>query len=112
MRASIKRGRPAGMAAPRRASQIRSIPNEAVWLKSASIGTLIVLTRGAIAAGPDDVVTDMAAASAWGLLRTVRSEHPDLELRLIDTDGHTDSETVTQRVVTNSKAHEALLRHL
>ena len=37
---------------------------------------LVVLSRGAVAAGPGDVVTDLAAAGAWGLVRSAQSEHP------------------------------------
>jgi NADPH:quinone reductase-like Zn-dependent oxidoreductase/acyl carrier protein len=37
---------------------------------------LVLVTRGAIAAGPGDPVTDLAAAAAWGLIRSAQSEHP------------------------------------
>ena len=45
---------------------------------------LVVLTRGAVAVAGEDI-TDLAAASVWGLIRTAQSEHPDRFL-LIDTD--------------------------
>ncbi|MGW6735376.1 SDR family NAD(P)-dependent oxidoreductase [Streptomyces sp. NPDC055013] len=46
---------------------------------------LAVLTRGAVAAAPGDLVPEPAQAPLWGLLRTVQSEHPD-RVVLIDAD--------------------------
>ncbi|MET9080171.1 type I polyketide synthase, partial [Streptomyces sp. NPDC004232] len=38
---------------------------------------LVVVTRGAVAAGPDDDgVTDLAGAPLWGLVRSAQTEHP------------------------------------
>ncbi|MBQ1076775.1 SDR family NAD(P)-dependent oxidoreductase, partial [Micromonospora sp. C31] len=37
---------------------------------------LVVATRGAVATGTDDRVTDLAGAAVWGLLRSAQSEHP------------------------------------
>ncbi|MFG2992837.1 type I polyketide synthase [Streptomyces sp. NPDC048257] len=51
---------------------------------------LAVLTRGAVAAGDGDTVTDPVHAAVWGLLRSAQSENPD-RLLLIDTDGVEDS---------------------
>ncbi|MER7468543.1 type I polyketide synthase, partial [Streptomyces sp. NPDC097981] len=53
---------------------------------------LVVLTRGAVAAGADaaDTVTDPVHAAVRGLLRSAQSENPD-RLLLIDTDGSEDS---------------------
>ncbi|MFB6894095.1 SDR family NAD(P)-dependent oxidoreductase, partial [Kitasatospora sp. NPDC056327] len=38
---------------------------------------LLVLTRGAVAAGEGEDVTDLVHAPVWGLVRTAQSEHPD-----------------------------------
>ncbi|MEU0929283.1 type I polyketide synthase [Streptomyces malaysiensis] len=38
---------------------------------------LVVVTRGAVAAVPDEDVPDAAAATVWGLLRSAQAEHPD-----------------------------------
>ncbi|MCM3924001.1 acyltransferase domain-containing protein, partial [Frankia sp. AiPs1] len=49
---------------------------------------LIVLTRGAVGTGPGSAgpdVTDLAAAVAWGLIRTAQIEHPD-RFVLLDAD--------------------------
>ncbi|ETS80260.1 hypothetical protein PFICI_07789 [Pestalotiopsis fici W106-1] len=47
---------------------------------------LIWVTRRAIGTGtePDDQNMNLGAAPLWGLMRTARSEHPDLRLRLVD----------------------------
>ncbi|MFF9915937.1 beta-ketoacyl reductase, partial [Streptomyces sp. NPDC013457] len=46
---------------------------------------LVVLTRGAVNAAPEDA-TDPAASAVWGLLRSVQTEHPG-RIVLVDTDG-------------------------
>ncbi|RLV10396.1 3-ketoacyl-ACP reductase [Streptomyces griseocarneus] len=51
---------------------------------------LVVLTSGAVAAVPDEPVTDVARAAVWGLLRSAQSENPD-RLLLVDLDGQEDS---------------------
>ena len=45
----------------------------------------MVLTRGAVAARPGDLVTELGAAGAWGLVRSAQSEHPG-RFVLVDTD--------------------------
>ncbi|UCM87945.1 type I polyketide synthase [Streptomyces marincola] len=47
---------------------------------------LVVLTSGAMAAGPGEAPGDVAAAAVWGLIRSAQSEHPD-RFALIDLDG-------------------------
>ncbi|WUA47110.1 SDR family NAD(P)-dependent oxidoreductase [Streptomyces sp. NBC_01367] len=37
---------------------------------------LVFVTRGAVAATPDEDVTDLAAATVWGLLRSAQTENP------------------------------------
>jgi len=44
---------------------------------------LLVLTRGAVAAGPGEAVTDLAAAAVWGLVRSAQTENPD-RITLVD----------------------------
>ncbi|MER5338534.1 type I polyketide synthase, partial [Micromonospora sp. NPDC002717] len=48
------------------------------WLAADALADsrLVVVTRGAVAAGRDDHVTDVAGAAVWGLLRSAQSEHP------------------------------------
>ncbi|MEV0305936.1 acyltransferase domain-containing protein, partial [Streptomyces prasinus] len=47
--------------------------------------TLIVATRGAVAADPGDTLPDVAGAAVWGLVRSAQSEHPD-RILLVDLD--------------------------
>ncbi|WP_443072524.1 thioester reductase domain-containing protein [Streptomyces sp. NBC_01485] len=57
------------------------------WLGDETRGAsrLVVLTEGAVAAGPGEDVTDLAAAPVWGMVRTAETEHPD-RFTLIDVD--------------------------
>ncbi|MFD7736455.1 SDR family NAD(P)-dependent oxidoreductase, partial [Kitasatospora phosalacinea] len=50
---------------------------------------LVFVTRGAVAARPDDTVPDLAAAALWGLVRTAQSEHPG-RFALVDADVDVD----------------------
>ncbi|MDT0527723.1 SDR family NAD(P)-dependent oxidoreductase [Micromonospora sp. DSM 115977] len=58
------------------------------WLAAEPLADtrLVVVTRGAVAAGDDDQVTDLAAAAVWGLLRSAQSEHPG-RIVLADVEG-------------------------
>ncbi|WP_453089282.1 SDR family NAD(P)-dependent oxidoreductase, partial [Streptomyces prasinus] len=47
--------------------------------------TLVLLTRGAVAADPGDTLSDVSGAAVRGLLRSVQSEHPGRVL-LVDVD--------------------------
>ncbi|MEV7020447.1 SDR family NAD(P)-dependent oxidoreductase, partial [Streptomyces sp. NPDC093991] len=46
---------------------------------------LVVVTRGAVAAGPDEDVADLTASAVWGLIRTAQTEAPGRFL-LVDLD--------------------------
>ncbi|MFI6153792.1 SDR family NAD(P)-dependent oxidoreductase [Kitasatospora sp. NPDC051170] len=54
---------------------VRFAATEVVWL-----------TRGAVPARPEDEVARPEQAALWGLLRSVRAEHPERRLRLLDLD--------------------------
>ncbi|WP_285681274.1 polyketide synthase dehydratase domain-containing protein, partial [Kitasatospora phosalacinea] len=54
---------------------------------------LVFVTRGAVAARPDDTVPDLAAAALWGLVRTAQSEHPG-RFALVDVDVDVDADGV------------------
>ncbi|MFE9661487.1 amino acid adenylation domain-containing protein [Streptomyces sp. NPDC005955] len=45
---------------------------------------LVWVTRRAVGTGADDLVSGPGAGPLWGLMRTARNEHPELNLRLID----------------------------
>ncbi|NEA86875.1 hypothetical protein, partial [Streptomyces sp. SID14436] len=44
------------------------------------------VTRGAVAARPEDTVPGLAQSVLWGLARSARAEHPGLGLVLLDLD--------------------------
>ena len=48
------------------------------WLADERLASarLVVVTRGAVAATPDEGVADLASAAAWGLVRSAQSENP------------------------------------
>ncbi|MFI6875888.1 type I polyketide synthase [Streptomyces sp. NPDC050400] len=60
------------------------------WLgaSGAEESRLVVVTRGAVAAG-DGAVTDPAGSAVWGLVRAAQSENPD-RIVLLDTDPAAD----------------------
>jgi rifamycin polyketide synthase module 7/8 len=62
------------------------------WLASAAESPLVVLTRGAVAAG-DGAVTDPAGAAVWGLVRAAQAENPD-RIVLLDLEPAVDAESV------------------
>ncbi|KAF2148618.1 nonribosomal peptide synthetase 7 [Myriangium duriaei CBS 260.36] len=47
---------------------------------------IVWITREAMSTGNGDTTTGLSASALWGLLRTARSEHPELHLRSIDLD--------------------------
>ncbi|PRY00462.1 type I polyketide synthase [Allonocardiopsis opalescens] len=51
---------------------------------------LVLLTRGAVAAEPDDPAPDPVQASVWGLVRSAQAEHPG-RFTLVDLDGEAAS---------------------
>ncbi|MGV4989166.1 type I polyketide synthase, partial [Streptomyces sp. NRAIS3] len=62
------------------------------WLEDDRFASarLVVLTRGAIAAGADEDVPALAHAPVWGLVRSAQSEHPG-RFVLVDVDGAPES---------------------
>ncbi|SEC92592.1 polyene macrolide polyketide synthase [Streptomyces sp. 3213] len=55
---------------------------------------LVVVTRGAVPAGPEGDVVDPAAAAVWGLIRTAQAENPE-RIVLLDLDPATDDPFTT-----------------
>ncbi|MFF6996475.1 type I polyketide synthase, partial [Streptomyces sp. NPDC008313] len=58
---------------------------------------LLIVTRGAVGLAGEDV-TDLAAASVWGLARAAQSENPD-RIVLVDTDDAVDLDTLVATTV-------------
>ncbi|MFM9556273.1 SDR family NAD(P)-dependent oxidoreductase, partial [Streptomyces caniscabiei] len=60
---------------------------------------LALVTRSAIGVLPGEDVTDLAAASVWGLVRAAQSEHPD-RLVLVDLDPDSTDDQLTAALAT------------
>lgn len=58
------------------------------WLREPSLAAteIVIATRGAVAADEHGDVTAPAAAVIWGLVRSLRAEHPERTIRLVDLD--------------------------
>ncbi|MFD8011282.1 SDR family NAD(P)-dependent oxidoreductase [Streptomyces sp. NPDC058955] len=69
------------------ATALRTLRAVQQWLEREqdSGSRLVVLSGGAVATGHGDDVTDLAAATVWGLVRAAQNEHPD-RLVLLDHD--------------------------
>ncbi|EFG79593.1 acyl transferase domain protein, partial [Mycobacterium parascrofulaceum ATCC BAA-614] len=83
------------------------------WLAGPESGTLVVLTRGAVAL-PGEDVADLAGAAVWGLVRSAQAEHPG-RVVLVDSDGSLDARAVIgcgepQLAVRAGVAHAARMR--
>ncbi|GAB2608919.1 polyketide synthase [Paractinoplanes abujensis] len=89
---------PAAGTVPERAGSATVAALEVIqeWLPRK--GRVVVLTRDAVAVGPDDDV-DPAAAPVWGLLRAAQAENPD-RFVLLDTDGDVDDAVVARAAAT------------
>ncbi|MEU7039330.1 SDR family NAD(P)-dependent oxidoreductase [Streptomyces sp. NPDC046237] len=79
------------------------------WLAGAPAeGTpLVVLTRGAVAAADGAGITDPERAAAWGLVRSVQSEHPD-RLVLLDADTEDGLTQAVGRLLDSGEPQAAL----
>ncbi|MFI5973393.1 SDR family NAD(P)-dependent oxidoreductase [Streptomyces sp. NPDC051452] len=67
---------------------------------------LLILTRGAVAVGEEDV-TDLAGAAVWGLVRAAQGEHPD-RFVLVDGDGDGDPAAAVAAAMASGEPQLAL----
>ncbi|KUJ64074.1 hypothetical protein ACZ90_62420 [Streptomyces albus subsp. albus] len=70
---------------------------------------LAVVTRRAVATGPDDAAPDLVHAPVWGLVRSAQAEHPG-RFRLVDHDGHPGTEAARLTAALASDAPQLALR--
>ncbi|MFC0599817.1 type I polyketide synthase [Streptomyces palmae] len=98
-----------GPAAAARAAVHRALGLVQGWLAEERFGDarLAVVTRGAVAAGPEETVADLARAAVWGLIRSAQSEHPGRFL-LVDLDGSTASDEALAGVLAGDEPQVAL----
>ncbi|RBM08415.1 type I polyketide synthase [Streptomyces sp. PT12] len=62
------------------------------WLADPRLATsrLVLVSSGAVATRPQEVLSDVPGAAVWGLLRSAQSEHPE-RFTLVDIDDPEDS---------------------
>ncbi|WP_406211370.1 SDR family NAD(P)-dependent oxidoreductase [Kitasatospora sp. NBC_01560] len=68
---------------------------------------LVLVTRGAVAAGRDEDVPQLAHAPLWGLARAAQAEHPD-RFVLLDLDGGTGTDAAFARAAAGGEPQLAL----
>ncbi|HEY1616514.1 MAG TPA: SDR family NAD(P)-dependent oxidoreductase, partial [Streptosporangiaceae bacterium] len=95
------------------AGEIRDVAAAALtavqgWLADRRLteSRLVLVTRGAVAAAPGDVMTNLAGAAVWGLIRSAQSEHPGRFL-LADLDEGADSEQVLNAAIAASEGERS-----
>ncbi|MEU8893090.1 amino acid adenylation domain-containing protein [Streptomyces sp. NPDC048442] len=72
---------------------------------------LVWVTRNAVGTSADDPVSGIGAGPLWGLMRTARSEHPELALRMIDLGGEEADRGVLAAALMLEAEPECALRH-
>ncbi|EFL26033.1 modular polyketide synthase [Streptomyces himastatinicus ATCC 53653] len=79
------------------------------WLGEERFGDapLVVVTRGAVAAGAGEPVADPAGAAVWGLLRSAQSENPG-RFVLVDVDGSHESAQALPAAVASGEPQLAI----
>jgi acyl transferase domain-containing protein/acyl carrier protein len=73
------------------------------WLAREGPGesTMVVLTRGAVAAGAGDEVSGLAQSAVWGLVRSAQAEHPG-RFALVDLDDEGSSRDALPGALANA----------
>nr|BAB69304.1 modular polyketide synthase [Streptomyces avermitilis] len=90
--------------------RVRSVLAEVLWLvqwwqAEDRAARLVLVTRGAVAAGDESAQGDPVQAAVWGLVRSAQSENPD-RIVLLDTEQNADVEQVAATVVPRLVASE------
>ncbi|MFC0599784.1 type I polyketide synthase [Streptomyces palmae] len=105
-----------GQGAEPDAAEVHAAVNRALltvqsWLGEQRFGSarLVLVTRGAVATGPEERVADPAAAAVGGLVRSAQSENPG-RLLLVDTDGQPESTAALPGALAED-APQLALRH-
>jgi pimaricinolide synthase PimS1 len=69
------------------------------------------LTKGAVAAGPDEGASGLSGAPLWGLVRSARAEHPDRRLQLVDVDAVLTDASLLSKLTSTASEPDLALRH-
>ncbi|GLY15214.1 hypothetical protein Kisp01_22290 [Kineosporia sp. NBRC 101677] len=80
------------------------------WIEDERFKTarMVFLTRGAMAVTDDDPVLDLAAATAWGLIRSAQAENPNRFVLLDLDDGSEGSDAVVQAALATGQLQVAV----
>ncbi|QIS20457.1 type I polyketide synthase [Nocardia terpenica] len=97
------------MAAATHTAGHRALALARTWLADNRFGAarMVVVTRGAVAAGPDADIPDPAVASARGLLLSAHTENPD-RFVLVDLDTDSASHRILPRVLNTDEPQLAI----
>ncbi|XVQ06186.1 SDR family NAD(P)-dependent oxidoreductase [Spirillospora sp. CA-255316] len=95
----------AGIAAEGRDTTVALLELIRAWLADESFDRahLVVLTRDAVGALPEDRVTGLSQAASWGFLRVVQAEHPG-RFSLVDLDAAPASHELLGRLLADAAA--------
>ncbi|WAP56085.1 type I polyketide synthase [Streptomyces sp. S465] len=79
------------------------------WLNDQRLADtrLVLVTRGAVAAGPGEDIADLAHTTVWGLVKSAQSENPG-RFVLVDTDGTDASQRALPAVLATDEPQLAL----
>jgi 5-hydroxydodecatetraenal polyketide synthase CpkA len=82
------------------------------WLGTPRLSAteLVVVTRQAAAAGPDEGVDALGAAAVWGMLRATRAEYPDRVVRVLDLGSEAPDPWLIRRALAATGEPELALR--
>ncbi|EEQ28107.1 polyketide synthase [Microsporum canis CBS 113480] len=76
--------------------------------KTGFAAPVVWVTRHAVGAGTNDQPTGIGAGPLWGLMRTTRSEHPELRLHLIDIGDDTSFDALGMALMLDNQAEIAI----
>jgi polyketide synthase 12 len=97
-------------------SQAHELSAKALTQIQAAVGAefqppMVWVTRNAVGTDADDMPSGLGAGPLWGLMRTARSEHPELALRLIDIGGEQVDRNALAAALMLEMQPECALRH-
>ena len=80
-----------GAAVRRVTAEVEALVQQWLTLDQLAEARLVLLTRGAVATGPDQPAPELTGATVWGLIRSLQAQHPDrLILADLPAAAHTD----------------------
>jgi acyl transferase domain-containing protein/acyl-CoA synthetase (AMP-forming)/AMP-acid ligase II/acyl carrier protein len=108
--AHVSPQRPVGVPAATQTASVQVLTLLQDWLADERFAfcRLVLLTRRAVATGPDEDVQDLSHSPLWGLVRSAQAEYPDRAICLIDTDDSEASRAALAAAVLSAQTQVAL----